>query len=65
VGVDHAGQAHPPVGQLLDDADVGQQVEAEPAVGLGDGDAEQAELAHLVDDLGREAVLVLQGRRPE
>ena len=47
VGVDDAGQAHPAVGQLLDDADVGQQVEAEAAVLLGDGDAEQAELAHL------------------
>ena len=44
VGVDHAGQAHPAVGQLLDDADVGQEVEAESPVGLGDGDAEEAEV---------------------
>ena len=60
VGVDDAGQAHPAVGQLLDDADVGQQVEAEAAVVLGDGDAEEPELAHLLDDLGREPVVVLQ-----
>ena len=42
--------------------DVGQEVEAEPAVGLGDGDAEQAELAHLLHDVGREAVLALEFR---
>ena len=41
---------HPAVGQLLDDADVGEQVEAEAAVLLGDRDAEQPELAHLLDD---------------
>ena len=51
-----------PYGQLLDDADVGQQVEAEPAVGLGDRDAEQPQLAHLLDDVGREPVLVLELR---
>ena len=60
VGVDDAGEAHPPVGQLLDDADVGEQVEAEAAVLLGDRDAEQAELPHLLDDRGGELVGVLE-----
>ena len=65
VGVDHAGQAHPPVGQLLDHSDIGQKVEAEPAVGLGDGDAEQSEGAHLLDDLGRgSGPRVRAARRP-
>ena len=52
-------EAHPAVGQLLDHADVGEQVEAQPAVGLRDGDAEQPELAHLCDDRLGVAVLVL------
>ena len=56
VGVHDAGQAHPAVGELLDDADVGQQVEAEAAVLLGDGDAEEAERAHLLHDLVGEGV---------
>ena len=60
VGVDDPGQAHPAVGQFLDDADVGQQVESEAAVGLGDGHAEEAELAHLGDDVGRIGVVVLE-----
>ena len=50
VGVHNAGEAHPAVGQLLNDPDVGQQVETEAAVLLGDGDAEEAERAHLLDD---------------
>ncbi len=61
VGVDDAGQAHPPVRELLDDADVGQQVQAEPAVGLGDGHPEEPEVAHLGDDLGGKAVLPFEG----
>ncbi len=60
VGVDDAGEAHPAVGQLLNDADVGQQVEAEPAVLLGDGDAEEPELAHLRDDRVGEGVGALE-----
>ena len=60
VGVDDAGEAHPPVGQLLDDADVGEQVETEAAVGLGDGHAEEPDLAHLRHQLRREPVLVLE-----
>ena len=43
-----------PYGELLDDADVGEQVEAEAAVALGDRDAEEAEGLHLLDDVGRE-----------
>ena len=56
VGVHDAGQAHPAVGELLDHADVGQEVEPEPSVRLGDGDAEEAEVAHLLDDPGGEGV---------
>ena len=63
VGVDDAGQAHPAIGQFLDDADVGQQVEAESAVVLGDGDAEETELAHLLDDLVRERCPSARARR--
>ena len=50
MGVHDAGEAHPAVGQFLNDADVGQQVQAQAAVLLGDGDAEEAERAHLLDD---------------
>ena len=53
VGVDDAGEAHPPVRQLLDHGDVGQQVEAQAAVRLGDRDAEEAHVAHLRHDLFR------------
>ena len=63
VRVHDAGQAHPPIGELLDDADVREQVEAEAAVLLRDGDAEQAEAAHLGDDLVGEGVGVLEVRR--
>ena len=54
VRVDDARQRHPAVRELLDDADVGEQVEPEPAVLLGDRDAEQAELLHLLDDRRRD-----------
>ena len=50
VRVDDARQRHPAVGELLDDADVGEEVEPEAAVLLGDRDAEQAERLHLLDD---------------
>ena len=46
VGVEDAGEAHPAGGELLDDADVGEQIQPEPAVLLGDGHPEQPELAH-------------------
>ena len=62
VRVDDAGQAHPAVRQLLDDPDVGQQVEAQASVRLRDGDAEQPEVAHLRHDLGGVTVGVLQFR---
>ena len=42
VRVDDARQRHPAVRELLDHADVGEQVEPEPAVLLGDRDPEQA-----------------------
>ena len=61
VGVHDAGEAHPAVGELFDDPDVGQQVEAQTAVLLGDRDAEQPEVAHLTDDLFREGVGPLEG----
>ena len=59
VRVDDARQRHPAVGELLDHADVGEQVEPEPAVLLGDRDPEQPERLHLLDDGGRELVGVL------
>ena len=40
----------PPARELLDDHRVGRQVQPHPAVLLGDGHAEQAELAHLLHD---------------
>ena len=60
VGIHNAGQAHPARRQLLDDADVGQQIEPEPTVGLRNRDPEEAELAHPFDDLGGELVLALE-----
>ena len=62
MGVHDAGQAHPAVGQLLNDADVGQQVEAEAAVLLGDGDAEETQRSHLLDDGFGEGVRALEIR---
>jgi hypothetical protein len=56
VGVDDAADRDPAARQLLDDHHVGGQVEAEPAVLLGDRDAEQPQLLELVDD--RRGVLV-------
>src|SRR3954452_6062842 len=53
VRVDHAADRDPAARQLLDDHDVGRQVEAEAPELLRDGDAEEAELLQLLDDLGR------------
>ena len=50
VRVDDAGDRDPAAAELLDDHRVGGQVEPHPAVLLGDGHAEQAELLHLLDD---------------
>ncbi len=60
VRVDHARQRHPSVGELLDHPDVGEQVEAEAAVLLGDRDPEEPELLHRLDDRGRVLVGVLE-----
>ena len=57
VRVDDAGDRDPAARELLDDHHVGRQVEPHAAVLLGDRDAEQAELLHLLDD--RLGVLVL------
>ena len=50
VRVDDARQRHPAVRELLDDLGVGEEVETETAVRLGDRDPEQAERLHLLDD---------------
>ena len=63
VRVDDARQRHPAVRELLDHADVGEQVEPEAAVLLGDRDAEQAERLHLLDDRVGILVGVLELRR--
>ncbi len=57
--VDDAGDRDPAARQLLDDHRVGRQVEPHPAVLLGDRDAEQAQLLHLLDDRSGELVLVV------
>ncbi len=59
MGVDDARHRDPPARELLDDHRVGREVEAHPAVLLGDGHAEQAELLHLLDHGVREGVLVV------
>jgi hypothetical protein len=56
VRVHDAGQAHPSIGEFLDDPDIGEEVETQAAVGRRDGDPEEAEVAHLLDDLGREPI---------
>jgi hypothetical protein len=60
VGVDDARDGDPAAGELLDDHRVGRQVQAHPAVLLGDRDAEEAELLHLLDDRLGELVLVVE-----
>ena len=47
--VDDPGHRDPAARQLLDDHRVGREIEAHPAVLLGDGHAEQPELLHLLD----------------
>ncbi len=59
MGVDHARDRDPAARELLDDHRVGREVEAHAAVLLGDRDAEQAELLHLLDDRLGEQVLVV------
>src|ERR1700710_472 len=60
VGVDDAGDRDPAARELFDDHRVGGQVEAHAAVLLGDGDAEEAELFHFLDDLLGEGILVVE-----
>ena len=60
VRVDDAGHAHPAAGDLLDDQGVREQRLAQPAVLLGDHQAEDAELLEALDDVGGVLVLVLQ-----
>ena len=60
VRVDDAGERHPRARDGLDDAHVRARAEAEPAVLLGDGGGEEAELAHLLDHLARVLVGVLE-----
>ena len=59
MGIDDSRDRDPSARQLLDDHRVGRQVESHPAVLLGDRDAEQAELLHLLDDRRGELVLVV------
>ena len=58
--IDHARDRDPAARELLDDHRVGRQIQAHAAVLLGDRDAEQAELLHLLDDRLGELVLVVE-----
>ncbi len=60
VGVDDPGDAHPAPRDLLHAQRVGQQRLAEPAVLLGDHQAEDAELLKTLDDLGGVLIGVLE-----
>ena len=62
VRVDEAAHRHPGVGEPLDDLGVGGDRQAEAAVFLGDGGAEEAHLLHLLDDvLGVDVVVLERG----
>ena len=63
VRVDDAGERHPPRRELLDDRDVRQQVQAQTTEMLGDRDPEQPHRLHLLDDVGRVLVRVLEVAR--
>ena len=60
VGVDDAGETHPAARNLLDHGRVGLEREPESSVRLGEGDPEDAHLAHVCVDLGGELARVLQ-----
>ena len=63
VRVEHAGERHPPVRQLLHQPGIRQHVELEPAVLLGDASAEEAERLHLLDHrLGIPVGVLVLGR---
>ena len=59
VGVEHAGERHPPVRQLFHQPGVGEHVELEAAVLLGDARPEDPERLHLLDHRLGVAVRVL------
>ena len=60
VRVDDAADRDPAAAELLDDHHVGREVEPHPAVLLGNRHPEEPELLHLLDDLLREGVLVIE-----
>ena len=60
VRVEDAGQGHPHPRDALDDHGIDRGRKPEPAVVLGDGGAEEAELAHALDDLGGIEVVMLE-----
>ena len=60
VGVDEPAYRHPGVGKPLDDLGVGRDRQAEAAVLLRDGGAEQPHLLHLLDDILRVDVVMLE-----
>ena len=57
--VDHTRDRDPAARELFDDHRVGRQVETHAAVLLGNRDAEQSQLLHLIHDRTREGVLVV------
>ena len=60
VGVDEPAHRHPGVGETLDDLGVGRDWQAEAAMVFGDGGAEQPHLLHLLDDVLRIDVVMLE-----
>ena len=60
VGVEDAGERHPPGSELFDDAGIGTDVEAEPAVLGRDRHAEQAHRLHTLDEIVGVGVGVLE-----
>ena len=57
---DGSAQAHQPHAQFLEDAGEGGVVQPQPAVLLRNGDSEQPQLFHLVDQVVRHAVVAVQ-----
>jgi hypothetical protein len=60
VGVEDPRQRHPAPGQLHPGQGIRHEVQPGPTVLLGDGEPEQAEVLHPLDDLVGELVAVLQ-----
>ena len=59
VAAEDAGDPHPPLGDLLEHDRHRHEVGVHAAIRSRDGDAEEPELFHLLDDLGRIATFVL------